>query len=814
MSWEGSSWEKVELAQADRLRYALIVPRLLWPHPNRGAGSELRPEQALALIVGVRLRDLQRYTTEVDGVPRISQMASSPDWAWRFAGAFWARVYEEDPRPLVAAVAEARDSSRRAAATVAAACGLLDFDEIDAGLEILEGALDHDDYVPVDRAWIQAQRARFLREVGRLEEGLEAARIAQDTVRPLSGDPTADAIDAGAASLVNALTDFEKENFAAAMIAGDTVATWWRWHESAVANDRIAQADFERWARDRRVVFGGEDIAGNRLLAAALMSSHAVDQGGWANRVAALGREQLLHLDRHSDSADVTAALGALRRGGDHRAIELAATHLLEAGPATAVAGAAGYVDLEKSTRTTIHADLILLRVAGDVLQPPLAAKFARELLDRIAEPSLLAERTSPGFLLDVQLIESLTGIIGAAGLHGQHAVVGRLPDLPPQDGLAAREWANLIWTLPEDAWTEATARRAAGDAGRHEDVLEQALIGVASRFGNDPAARGRLLEEAIDGSLAAVAEIGDVTKLSEEVADRLIGALSAAVRSRLEEARSGKVSIGGRDPAEALAVLNLWHPAVADWDPLIEVLAGDWVPARYQHRLLVVLAASVDRISPEVRRVLAPLASRLAEDQAVSHAILGEDPDVRGPALDLGIAIGAIDDDVASEMLVAWLSGDEVRRRWAAHAAYRLARREDIGLLIALAADDDPDVRAAAISALAALASGSDGVALAAPVHEVLRRAADDPGVEVPVALAAALVSRTGELAERLRRALRRSISARARSLASRRRGQEGPGINPADSGFQVNPFANPYRKTGGPSGQEETDRDAPTAQ
>jgi hypothetical protein len=796
MRWEKSSWTKIELPPADRLRYALIVPRLLSPHPNRGAGSELRPDQGLALAVQVRLNNLREYTRELEDVPKISEMNASAVWGWRFVGAFSSRLLDDDPGPLAAVAGQAPDGPSRAAASVAAACALLDRGRVDDGLAFLEQALDGQTYSPVDLAWLEAQRARFDRQVGRLAEASAGAYRARAILEPVSGDPTADAIDAGAAALINSLAGFEKASFEAAMIAGDTVAVWWRAQELASANGRIAQRGFEKWARDRTVTVGGEDVAANRLLAAAIMSSHAVDQGGWAGRTAAIGRDQLLRLDRSADPEEAAAALDSLRKGGDDKSLRLAATHLLADGPAAAVATAARSVDLRHSTQTSVLADLVLLERGGDVLDRRSAERAADRLLEYIFDPSALTERTTPHFLLGVQLVETLTGVIQAAGPRGQRELTERISQLPAQKGeLEAREWANLLWTIPAEAWSEGTARRAAVDAERHAQVLERALLGIAARYGGEGKARERLIAEALEGSLSALGQIGDVTELSSDVAGKLVGILAAAVRGRIEEATSGSISLGVPDPAEALGVLNLWHPEAASWEPLIELLGDDRVHPVYKRRALLVLAASADRIPASIRGPLRPLVSRLIEEGPVRHSPLEDEPDVRGPALDLGIAIGAIDEATASEIVLAWLAGDDGRRRWAAHAAYRLARCEDIGLLSALASDPDPSVRAAASAALTAMSP--DAPMAEESIRRALRLAQVDPGVEVPRAMASALAGagEGGEFADWIRRGLRQHISATVRSLASQQ--PDGDSADPSGPGPQVSPFDNPYRRT-----------------
>jgi hypothetical protein len=124
MKWERSSWTGYDPPVEGRLRYALIVPRLLAPHPNRGAGKTLRPDQGLALAVQVRLRNLRDYAKDLESVPRFSEWEQSADWGWRFVGSFVKRLLDETPELLLSLTDQAPSPSSRGAARGAAGGGV------------------------------------------------------------------------------------------------------------------------------------------------------------------------------------------------------------------------------------------------------------------------------------------------------------------------------------------------------------------------------------------------------------------------------------------------------------------------------------------------------------------------------------------------------------------------------------------------------------------------------------------------------------------------------------------------------------------
>lgn len=787
MNWERTSWSGVDVAAPERTRYALITPRLLAPHPNRGADS-LRPDQGLALATLVRLRNLEHYAEEIADVPTLQEMSNSPDWRWRFVGAFVDRL-AGDVAPLVRAVAEAPDGSSRAASAVAAACALLDFDRIEEGLTLLDSTANDSDYSVVDRAWLLAQRSRFCHEVGRNGEALKLARTARNLLEDVDGDPTADAIDAGGAALILSVGRHESaESFEDAMTAGDTVAAWWRAQTSTSASAAILDRTFNEWALDDRVTIVAEDVANDRMLAVALMASHAVDHGGWANRTVALGKDQLLRLDRGAPPKEVQTALGTLRRGGDAQGLQLAIKRLIADGPAAGVSAAAAAVDLSTSTRTTALADLTLVERAGDLLDVPTADSEVVWLLAALGDLDSVEARISPTFAVKMQLIDTLANVVAAASSSAQAAVVEHLlGNVAEEDSFTAQQWARVVRSLPAQAWSHEACGRAVEAAGRHDRILEQALLGVAARHDRNGEALVRLTQEAMDGSLAALGELGSVTELAQDVAEKVIGALAKSVRERIAEARKGTITFHVMDPARSLAVMDTWHPEAADWEPLLELLAAEQLPGSQLVPTLGVLSSLVDRIPASVRERLGPLAARLVNEPRGRKSIFEGSVDVRGPALDLAVAVGGIDGDQAAALALEWLTEDAELRRSAAHVAYRLRRCEDIGQLSALVNDPDPSVKGVAAAALTALlppfAREDD------PIAQALRSAVADPGVAVASGIAEALVGsgRTGKVADELRRQLGDHISASVRAMAAREPDKE---AEPTSDLSPTNPF------------------------
>jgi Domain of unknown function (DUF4365) len=125
--WEGAAWVgTISLPPRDRLRHALLVPRLVAPHPNAGREEPITACQAVALLAQVRFNDLRAFAERHDSVPTLSEAAYSPDWQWRYVAALGRWIKSEDLDGLLAAVQGAPGPEERAAATVSAACALIE----------------------------------------------------------------------------------------------------------------------------------------------------------------------------------------------------------------------------------------------------------------------------------------------------------------------------------------------------------------------------------------------------------------------------------------------------------------------------------------------------------------------------------------------------------------------------------------------------------------------------------------------------------------------------------------------------------------
>jgi hypothetical protein len=735
MAWEGTAWTgAANLPPCDLLRYALIVPRLVAPHPNQGLQAILSPEQTVALLTQVRMSHLARYSHQHPSLPSLEEASTSPTWIWRLAGALAHRLTSGETSGLTPMVRDAPDSKSRAAAAAIAAAGLLEHARVDEAITVLEAVLARDDTEPVDHAWLRVQHARACAEVGRVEEARATALEVQAIRVTHPADVTATAIAGVAGDLLYRTSAWTTRNVADVITGADTTAAWWRSELTSDGLFAVAERTFRSWARDTSTIWAAEDRANDRLFAASLTANHLGDHQQWRSLTALRGRDALLRLDRNSNAEAARKGLAMLRVAGDRTALELAIGRVDTDGPAEAITLATAEIDLATSTQTTGPTNLTLLERGGDLADVDTADRSVIWLLDTLIDPAAFIGRTTPSYWLPQYILKALAGVVPAASLLSQRAVAERLAALADiQDQGLATAWADVAGALPSAAWEDETARQAVNNAAGHDRALRWRLVEVVARF--DLAVRQELIDAARDGSMDALAALGDVSALPDDIVSDTINRLIGQLNDHVSQAHQGTFTQTVFDPGHTMAILNIWHPQLAEWDALCRLLADRSVSGAHKQGALRVLATSVDRLPDDVRQRLEPISLDIASQPGRADAFIAK-ADATAAASELAAALGP---DRGPDQLLDLMGGNGLHRQSAARAARRLGRPEDVGVLIALAADPDPAVRATAAAALAHLvATHLDGtIALAA-----LRRCLRDPGTSVAVSIAAALAS------------------------------------------------------------------------
>jgi len=278
---EGTAWTTGAAAvpPGNRLRYALLVPRLVAPHPNASHANPIGPEEGVALLAQGRVRDLEIFAEQHMAVPQLAEAESSRDWRWRFVHALGRLVTEGEAAALGERINDAPTVSSRIAACVVKACALLDAERHGEAVELLSAHTDEAD--PVDLAWLLTQRGRARAEIGQVSTARADASAAQRALVGDSDDVTASAIGAAAAWLLFETAAWGEQRLEDIVAAGDTAVSWWRSQTLSWALTEAVDDAFRQWADDRSVRFLMEDTVNNQLFAALINAHFTGEQVAW-----------------------------------------------------------------------------------------------------------------------------------------------------------------------------------------------------------------------------------------------------------------------------------------------------------------------------------------------------------------------------------------------------------------------------------------------------------------------------------------------------------------------------------------------------
>ncbi len=421
---------------------------------------------------------------------------------------------------------------------------------------------------------------------------------------------------------------------------------------------------------------------------------------------------------------------------------------------------------LDVATRTTAPSDLALLQHGGDLLDEATADRAVEWLLATLKDPTPFVNRTGALYVVEFRLVETLAAI--AAHPNAQKVLVNHVIALPgQQDQMMAISWARVVRALPDEAWNAETALSAGQNTDAHRIELRMAMLRVAARHGSD--AKALLTNEVRGGSLYALSAIGDVRELSTEDVAPQIDSLAEQAEDQIRAAQGGRFGMGGHDVGSDLALLNAWHPKAAKWTPLLELLTHTEVAIHDKRGALQTLASLAAQLPDDIRAQLKQIALSIADRSSPQPvSVFGDERDLVGEAANLAVALGPPDPNWSTGILLDLLSGRAGHRYWAALVARRLRRPQDIGVLVDLAHDPDPDVRAGAAAGLASLVS-------AVPEDDIVRGALQqclrDPGRKVAATIAVVLAGddHRGQVAQDTLDQLRTHPSAFVRATVTR---------------------------------------------
>jgi len=739
-TWEGSAWlPGQEIPQSARLRYAMIVPRLIAPHGNSSIDG-VSADQAIALLTAYRIWEIDDHLKDTQ--PLLVQEASldADDPSWKLYGALRAWAVDGEISGLKGRLPEAA-AEVRAAHTAMLAAALFEAGDASGAAEAVEAALAApEEYNPVDQAWLMLHLARSVVQLGRISEAKTLALNVVPIAQLAPSDPTARFLTGVASDIVFTLNGWRADDLANTIQARDNAASWWRSQSMTSGLAAHLEMAFADWANDGAITFKAIDVTWTRLRSATLISGFGADTPNWGHEASLLAQYMLM---REGEAKHVAAALSLLRIAGAEKPVKLAMEHLLDHGPIEGIELAIEDVDLDLSTRASLQADLEMVGLAAPIVAEGEADRIMGWLLNEVANPSKRATALAIRFLYPELLWTTVARLYLSCSSEMQAAVRGAVVGAATlSDQSVAHEVARVVSTVQLEDWTadevSALSSRVAGDNFELREAIE---VVVARR---DPEYRVTLLDRIANGDVQALTAWGDVRDLPADSAKSMITASARSVRAELTASRNGAYSFGGPSALRRLVLLNVWHPTVADWTECIEALSdensnpNDILPG------LDFLVLQAGHIPDQVRKALRASLRRLAEtpprDDMFGSFMKGSD--VRGSATELLATL--FPDDVPRDRTLQLLGGSTADVRTAVRM---LAARDDesaLSLLASLAANDDTDVRSAVAAALAGWVSRGIG---GDDTQVVLTRLLSEPGVRLATHVTRAIASepRTG---------------------------------------------------------------------
>ena len=711
-SWEGSILEGAsEIPNEVRLRYALIAPRLIAPHPNLTV-SDISPVEAIALLSLTRIDEVTVRYKEVQELLDPEKSTKSDDPLWRLYSALFEWVVNKQVDSVLNFPSADTEADIAAAVEVIKATVLSEKHLPQRACKELRDALTRDDYSPVDYAWLQLHLARNLIEIGEFDRAqglaLEVSLIGQIEYK----DPSARYLAGVAMDFVFQLHsrvqrmgfEAEEQNLTKAIKARDTAASWWRTQIVVSGLSDFVEKTYLQWSdNDDITIWKAYDAVVLRMRSASLIAGFAADTNNWRYAVVLRACYFLVF---STDTNELVYALNLLRIAGAKNELKLAASHFLRFGPIEPLVQVVNKLSLDDSTRISLRCDFALIEKCASILDTNSVDKYALWLLQEIENPSKTYVFGSYHWYVS-KAIEVLANIYDACSSEVMVKIHDHLITMPGvEDDLCADAYSKLIASIVEDdiakgkVWDSGKLAKLAARGDNDETNLKKAIERLVSTY--DSEIREGLLERIEAGDIDALASWGNLADLPKSAVQGMLGNLSNQIETIIKNAHSGACIVGAFDKLSVLIKLNISHPDYANWQPCLKMLHDQYVTPNDLVPGIKVMINGYQKIPTGVANAMREPLTRLVESVVI------HDPwpfaslfnaDLRGPA---SILLGILfPEDVPMAKITQMLRGDV--NLIGAAVELLAQRKEESSLLLfsALSQHKNYEVQKAVVSGL-----------------------------------------------------------------------------------------------------------------
>jgi hypothetical protein len=706
--FEGTAWKRPfpEIPPTQMLRYSILVPRLVAPHPNLHT-SNPRYEQIIALLIQGRLEDA-RESLEFEHYPSESEKVNLRFWGWRFVDALW--KYVTGDRDIDFAPLKSKDASdvSVAVATIFEACILIEQGRYQQAIDLLSAIKSG---LPVvESAWVRVQHARALSEIGETELARADAEEAQALLVSEPDDVTASTIR-GAASTLLYQTAEGSDDLESVIADNDATAIWWRRQELAAGASEALKRKFKEWCDESNsgtIYFRDEAYSG--MFAFQVQAHLSGSHGLWRSALGLLSQHALM--DNHVRH-DPCEPLIDLCRAGDDKGTRLATRKLWRSGSIEPLARAGQHVATNPWGATTAEASLVMLQYGGDVLAPEVAKAAGERCLEILEKAP--GEQHGPFSEIKWRALETWFWLCFAADPEMHHRAARTLAQI---DRAVERTHAVTLMQhnrIQLDLLSEAEIDGLVASAISSDDREFQYAVTAALRD-RRPEAFDDLKAKIVAGDEQAFWALPDWRLLSSQEAEQAIQAFAGHPAGP----RFGEIGF-----------LTCKFPDVGDWDTVIAAMKELTPRQRTKRGLCERLAVDGTSVPDHVRTRLYALLPQLGANRETSNPL---DVSFGGADVWMAAALQLHDEPTLVKLVMRLLAGSASQQVDALPAIGSSTLSEANAILAAHVGDRDPQVRRCAASELAqrAVRFPSDPYVISG-----LEEAAGSPSAHLPNAVA-----------------------------------------------------------------------------
>ncbi|MDO4792093.1 MAG: DUF4365 domain-containing protein [Buchananella hordeovulneris] len=714
-SWAFTAWTGSNNIAADaKLRYALIAPRLIAPHPNLYI-TEIDGLQTLSTILLDR-NHLRRIAnsetlhtpfsctdTQVEDLKLVVKDADD-EWAWQAAHALFESTYKSASKPLINLYSDTLPSNRRAVAAVITAAFHIDNLDTTRAIKLIDRALAHKDYHPVDSAWLKVQRARLLLEQGNDEDAKNTASEVLAIGVKYKSDLTAAAIASAAIEIIFDITWGEVKLLDTLITLKDNPADWWRRHLIAGGLDDHLELSFKDHCSRGSNISGARTDPHNTFLSASALANYAGNHRAWRWAQITHARSLASLPAKTFEFNQTELAIRLFRKAGQESDLSSLLEILKLRAPVTEYCHTANEVDLQHSTRTSIEADLSTLARLNDFLSD----EKVEEIFDWAMGILNPEHRANNSWAYNARIcdktLDLLTTLIGRLN----NVQLGTIADLTMRS-LESSSIApstslhNLMLRLPNDRWTNSllnTAHliRKVLDS-QSAKIVDKILISARH------ASWQSIIHEYLELDIPLIELVHNFADFPNAFIPNLATQLQSGIESA-SEGINGYIYSGTDNPVVHLAQIASLDADQSLWSTVISMLERMHNYPFDQRRALGLCLRYIDSIEQHNREHLLRVARSIDGSNDPISSFVRLEPIRR---LTIPLIARLIDEEEFSRLVTDLLGGGPSGKSLASFALASRPTFQEYRTLLALASDSDATISSNAIFALSQIAAPAD---------------------------------------------------------------------------------------------------------